>query len=388
MEELSTVVLNGRVLQTVFGASDEHLRRIRKALGVRVVVDAEKGKLIIRSDEPENARRAARLLERLQRWVDRDGSPLAPDDVRRALDEVVRGEEISNVAPFEVYGGRTIRAKTAGQAKYCEALRTREILFCAGPAGTGKTYLAAARAVEALRTGEARRITLVRPAVEAGENLGFLPGDLAEKINPYLRPLFDSLADMTQSDLLRQFIEDSRVEIAPLAYMRGRTLNDAYVILDEAQNTTVAQMKMFLTRMGTNSRVVVCGDATQSDLSRGTRNGFVDAFVRLRDVSEIGFLTLGRGDVVRHPLVQRIVDAYEKDFGENEYVDGRVRGRRRERVESVADAFAERDAAGNRDGLDEAGRADDYGGGDVQKTNSPVGDETPMDGASDERRLD
>ena len=386
MEELSAVVLNGRVLQTVFGASDEHLRRIRKALGVRVVVDAEKGKLIIRSDEPENARRAARLLEQLQRWVDRDGSPLAPDDVQRALDEVVRGEEISDAAPFEVYGGRTIRAKTAGQAKYCRELRTREILFCAGPAGTGKTYLAAARAVEALRAGEARRIVLVRPAVEAGENLGFLPGDLAEKINPYLRPLFDSLADMTQSDLLRQFIEDSRVEIAPLAYMRGRTLNDAYIILDEAQNTTVAQMKMFLTRMGINSRVVVCGDATQSDLSRGTRNGFVDAFVRLRDVSQIGFLTLGRGDVVRHPLVQRIVDAYEKDFGENEYVDGRVHARRRDRVESVADAFAERDVQRNREDLDEAGRADDSVA--VQKTNPPADYETPMDGASDERRLD
>ena len=189
---------------------------------------------------------------------------------------------------------------------------------------------------------------LVRPAVEAGENLGFLPGDLAEKINPYLRPLFDSLADMTQADLLRQFIEDSRVEIAPLAYMRGRTLNDAYIILDEAQNTTIAQMKMFLTRMGYNSRVVVCGDATQSDLSRSVRNGFVDAFERLRGVSEIGFMTLGREDIVRHALVQKIVDAYEKDFDESEYVGGRTRGERRSRVMSAADAFAESDVPERR----------------------------------------
>ncbi|MBR2005802.1 MAG: PhoH family protein, partial [Thermoguttaceae bacterium] len=183
--------------------------------------------------------------------------------------------------------------------------------FCAGPAGTGKTYLAVARAVEALRLGEIRKIVLVRPAVEAGENLGFLPGDLSEKINPYLRPLFDSLADMTQADMLRQFMEDSKVEVIPLAYMRGRTLNDACIILDEAQNTSVSQMKMFLTRMGWNSRVVVCGDATQSDLGRRVKSGLVDAFERLRNVKEIGWLTLGRADVVRHALVQKIVEAYE-----------------------------------------------------------------------------
>ena len=253
------------------------------------------------------------MLEQLQRWCDRDGEPLSEDDVSRAIDEVVQGQKISASRPFEVYGGRTIRPKTAGQARYCDAMRDHEIVFCAGPAGTGKTYLAAACAVEALRLGRARKIVLARPAVEAGENLGFLPGDLAEKINPYLRPLFDALSDMTQADMLRQFIEDSRVELAPLAYMRGRTLNDAYVILDEAQNTTVSQMKMFLTRMGFGSRVVVCGDASQSDLSRRVKNGLVDAFERLRNVDGVKFLTLGRSDVVRHPLVQRIVDAYEYD---------------------------------------------------------------------------
>ena len=320
MEELSVVVLSARVIQSVLGPSDEHLRKIRKALGARVVVDAEKGKLFVRAENLETARRCAYLLEQLQRWVDRDGEPLTSDDVQRAIDEVLRGETVSRTRPFEVYGGKTIRPKTAGQAKYCELLRRREIVFCAGPAGTGKTYLAAARAVEALRLGEVRKIVLVRPAVEAGENLGFLPGDLAEKINPYLRPLFDSIADMTQADMLRQFIEDSRVEIAPLAYMRGRTLNEAYVILDEAQNTTVAQMKMFLTRMGFNSRLVVCGDATQSDLSRRVKNGLTDAFERLREIKEIGYLTLEKGDVVRHSLVQKIVDAYERSFESEDYV--------------------------------------------------------------------
>ncbi|MBP5622342.1 MAG: PhoH family protein, partial [Thermoguttaceae bacterium] len=254
MEEVSIVVLSARVLQKALGSSDAHLRKIRKALGVRVVVDAENGKLIVRSENADSARKCAYLLEQLQRWCDRDGEPLSEDDVSRAIDEVVQGQKISASRPFEVYGGRTIRPKTAGQARYCDAMRDHEIVFCAGPAGTGKTYLAAACAVEALRLGRARKIVLARPAVEAGENLGFLPGDLAEKINPYLRPLFDALSDMTQADMLRQFIEDSRVELAPLAYMRGRTLNDAYVIMDEAQNTTVSQMTMFLTRMGFGSR--------------------------------------------------------------------------------------------------------------------------------------
>ena len=318
MEETSVVVVSARALQQTFGPSDEHLRKIRKAFGARVVLDSEKGMLVVRAETREAAQRCARLLEKLQRWAENAGGALHRDDVDRAIDEVARGEDVSSARPFEVYGGKTIRPKTAGQAKFCQALRERDVLLCSGPAGVGKTYLAAARAVEALRLNEVRRIVLVRPAVEAGENLGFLPGDLAEKINPYLRPLFDALVDMTQTDLLRQFLEDSRVEIAPLAYMRGRTLNDAYVILDEAQNTTVAQMKMFLTRTGFNTRVVVCGDAAQSDLPRRVKNGLVDAFERLRDIPEIGTISLARADVVRHPLVQKIVDAYDGDFDDEE----------------------------------------------------------------------
>ena len=319
MEEISVVALGSRVLQKAFGPSDEHLRRIRKELGARVVVDEEKGLLRVRSEDPDAARRCARLLEQLQRWVDADGEPLSGDDVARALDEVQRDLEITPIRPFEVYGGKTIRAKTAGQARYCEALRESEVVFCAGPAGTGKTYLAAASAIEALRLGRAKKIVLTRPAVEAGENLGFLPGDLSEKINPYLRPLFDAIADMTQSDMLQRYVEDSRVEIAPLAYMRGRTLNNSVVILDEAQNTSISQMKMFLTRAGFGTRLVVCGDATQSDLSRRVKNGLADAFERLKDVEGVRFVTLGRADVCRHPLVQKIVEAYEKDFVGEEY---------------------------------------------------------------------
>lgn len=355
MEELSIAIVNGRVLQNVLGPSDANLRKIRKTLGVRVVIDAEKAKLIVRSEDAESTRRAARLLENLQRWVDREGEPLTPDDVDRALDEAKRGEEFTQTRPFEVYCGKTIRAKTAGQAKYCDMLRKREIVFCAGPAGTGKTYLAVARAVEALRLGEIRKIVLVRPAVEAGESLGFLPGDLAEKINPYLRPLFDALADMTQADMLKQFIDTSRVEIVPLAYMRGRTLNDAAIILDEAQNTTVSQMKMFLTRTGWNSRVVVCGDATQSDLGRRVKSGLVDAFERLRDVKEIGWLTLDRGDVVRSSLVQKIVDAYENSFDSTDYsgTGGDWRGDRERGERRDAEKTAEpRTFDGDRTALD------------------------------------
>ena len=323
--EIAVTILNERVVQSVLGSSDEYLRAIRKAFDVRVIVDQERGELLVRGNDQERTRRAAGLLEQLQRWVARENEPLADDDVKRAIDETLQGREISQTRPFVVYCGKSIRAKTAGQAQYCAALRRHDVVFCAGPAGTGKTYLAAACAVEALRQGRVRRIILVRPAVEAGENLGFLPGDLAEKINPYLRPLFDALADMTESDMLRQFIETSRVEIAPLAYMRGRTLNDAYIILDEAQNTTVGQMKMFLTRMGYNSRAVVCGDATQSDLARGATNGFVDAFERLRNVREIARLSLTRADVVRHSLVQKIVDAYERDVQVADY-SGETRG--------------------------------------------------------------
>jgi phosphate starvation-inducible PhoH-like protein len=248
-------------------------------------------------------------LEQLQRFALRSGH-LDTDDIQRAISEVVHGKEVSNTKPIDVYNGKQIRAKTDGQARYLELLRSKAIVICAGPAGTGKTYLAVAKAVEALKTEAVKKIVLVRPAVEAGESLGFLPGDLQAKINPYLRPLFDALADMMDRDMLKRYMEEDRIEVIPLAYMRGRTLNNASIILDEAQNTTVAQMKMFLTRMGESSTITVCGDTTQIDLPENKRSGLIDARQRLKQITAIGMLQLDRSDIVRHPLVQQIVNAY------------------------------------------------------------------------------
>ena len=206
---------------------------------------------------------------------------------------------------------RQIRPRTEGQSRYVGAIRKSELVFAVGPAGTGKTYLAVAMAVEALKRREIRRIVLVRPAVEAGESLGFLPGDLQAKINPYLRPLLDALHEMMDYELIKSHMERDVIEVVPLAYMRGRTLNEAFVILDEAQNTSVAQMKMFLTRMGEGSKLVVSGDVTQIDLPPSTRSGLVDAVTRLRKIRGVAIVELDESDIVRHRLVQDIVRAYE-----------------------------------------------------------------------------
>lgn len=310
MEEKTISIMDSRVLRNVFGASDEHLRTIRKLLGIQVTVDGSH--IIIRSDNRDSVRRGSYLLEQLQYQAHREGGILSSDDIRRAISEVLHDSDISQVRPLEVYNGRQIRPKTAGQAQYVDMLRKKEVVFCVGPAGTGKTYLAVARAVESLRTEGIRRIVLVRPAVEAGESLGFLPGDLEEKINPYLRPLFDALADMVDHDILQRYMAENRIEVIPLAYMRGRTINRACIILDEAQNTTVAQMKMFLTRMGEGSRIVVCGDPTQIDLPPHKKSGLADALLRLKNIEGIGHIGLGGEDIVRHDLVQRIVRAYEQ----------------------------------------------------------------------------
>jgi phosphate starvation-inducible PhoH-like protein len=207
--------------------------------------------------------------------------------------------------------GTDIRPKTDGQAMYLESLQEHDIVFAVGPAGTGKTYLAVAAAIASMKRGLYRKLVLVRPAVEAGERLGFLPGDLVEKVSPYLRPLYDALGDIVPFAEVKSYRERDIIEVVPLAFMRGRTLDNAFIILDEGQNTTPAQMKMFLTRMGRHSKVVVTGDVTQTDLARGVRSGLVDAREKLKGIPGIGFVALGRADIVRHPLVQRIVDAYE-----------------------------------------------------------------------------
>jgi len=305
--EATVAVVDSKALLKVFGPSDSNLRRIREALGVKVTLDGSK---VLLRGTADAVRRGSHLLEQLQRFALRNGH-LDSDDIQRAISEVVHGREVSNTKPIDVYGGKQIRAKTDGQAQYLELLRRKAIVICIGPAGTGKTYLAVAKAVEALKTEAVRKIVLVRPAVEAGESLGFLPGDLQAKINPYLRPLFDALADMMDRDMLKRYMEEDRIEVIPLAYMRGRTLNHASIILDEAQNTTVAQMKMFLTRMGDASTITVCGDTTQIDLPENKRSGLIDARQRLRHITAIGMLQLDRSDIVRHPLVQQIVSAYE-----------------------------------------------------------------------------
>ena len=307
VNEATVAVIDSKALLKVFGPSDSNLRRIREALGVKVTLDGNK---VLLRGTADAVRRGSHLLEQLQRFALRSGH-LDSDDIRRAISEVVHGKEVSNVKPLDVYNGKQIRAKTDGQARYLELLRNKAIVICVGPAGTGKTYLAVAKAVEALKTEVVRKIVLVRPAVEAGESLGFLPGDLQAKINPYLRPLFDALGDMMDRDMLRRYMEEDRIEVIPLAYMRGRTLNNASIILDEAQNTTVAQMKMFLTRMGESSTITVCGDTTQVDLPENKRSGLIDARQRLRLIDAIGMLQLDRSDIVRHPLVQQIVRAYE-----------------------------------------------------------------------------
>lgn len=307
MSETTIAVIDSKALSQVFGACDDNLRKIRRALSIQIILDGNK--LILRGSG-DAIQKGAHLLEQLQRLAVRNGT-LAPEDIQRAISEVVLGKEVSNIKPIEVYGGKQVRPKTAGQARYVEQLRKKEIVFCVGPAGTGKTYLAVAKAVEALKNDTVKKIVLVRPAVEAGESLGFLPGDLQAKINPYLRPLFDALADMVERDILKRSMEEDRIEVIPLAYMRGRTLNNASIILDEAQNTTIAQMKMFLTRMGDSSTITVCGDATQIDLPEHKRSGLIDAMHRLKHIDDIAMVLLDKTDIVRHHLVQRIVNAYE-----------------------------------------------------------------------------
>ena len=214
--------------------------------------------------------------------------------------------------PAEV-GSRYVRPRTDGQARYVRAMRDHDLTLCVGPAGTGKTYLAVGMAVSMLRQSAVKKIVLVRPAVEAGERLGFLPGDIVAKVNPYLRPLFDALNDMMEPEQVKRYMENDIIEIVPLAYMRGRTLNQAVIILDEGQNTTVPQMKMFLTRMGNGSKIIVTGDVTQVDLPKQTRSGLIDAVQRLRDVERIAIVYLDENDIVRHPLVQQILRAYEDE---------------------------------------------------------------------------
>ena len=297
---------------TLFGAHDEVLKAVEEGFpGVDVHA---RGNLVTLTGGVGDVTVAQRLMEELVA-VARTGEPLGPDAVRRAIAMLASdGARPSEVMTHNIVSsrGRSIRPKTVGQKSYVDAIDANTITFGIGPAGTGKTYLAMAKAVSALQAKKVSRIVLTRPAVEAGERLGFLPGTLNEKIDPYLRPLLDALHDMVDVDSIPKLLEVGTIEVAPLAYMRGRTLNDAFIILDEAQNTSAEQMKMFLTRLGFNSTVVVTGDVTQVDLPGGVRSGLRVVQQILDGIDDVAFCRLTSADVVRHRLVGEIIDAYER----------------------------------------------------------------------------
>jgi phosphate starvation-inducible protein PhoH and related proteins len=293
----------------LFGSADRHLRMIRDAFGIQLVSREDELRL---AGDKEQVGRAALVLDQMQKKLRRQDW-LSVDDVGNAISKAVQHDGEQRDGEIDVYAkGGAIKPKTEGQQRYVEAMFANDLTFCVGPAGTGKTYLAVAVAASLLKRGQARRIVLARPAVEAGERLGFLPGDLQAKVNPYLRPLFDALHDMMDFEQVKRFMVNDVIEVIPLAFMRGRTLNDSVIILDEAQNTTTAQMLMFLTRLGHDSKMIVTGDASQVDLPDGTRSGLADAVDKLRGIKGIGLVELEKGDIVRHRLVQNIVNAYER----------------------------------------------------------------------------
>lgn len=293
----------------ILGARDQFLRQIRDTLGIRV--RTHNGQLHLEGDE-DRISVATEVFHQLRQLVQENRS-ISPADVSSALDAAQHGVSLPGPSEDLLMGRRRVRPRTEGQSHFVRAVENHDVVLCIGPAGTGKTYLAVAMAVKALLEGSMNKIILVRPAVEAGEKLGYLPGDIAAKVNPYLRPLLDALHDMLDFDQIKRYLEADLIEIAPLAYMRGRTLNRSMIILDEGQNTTVPQMKMFLTRMGQGSKVIVTGDITQVDLPRHMRNGLTDAAGRLGKIDAVGVVQLTHKDIVRHPLVQQIVQAYQDD---------------------------------------------------------------------------
>ena len=306
----------------LFGSFDSNIKIIEQEYGVSVVNRENEIKV---SGEPDNVMYASRVIDGLLTLLSR-GETINEQNLRYVISLVSEGNEdqISSLAADDnvciTAKGRQVKGKTLGQKQYIDLMKKNTIVFSIGPAGTGKTYLAVAMAVRAFRAHEVNRIILTRPAVEAGEKLGFLPGDLQTKVDPYLRPLYDALFDMLGAENYQKYVERGNIEVAPLAYMRGRTLDDSFIILDEAQNTTPEQMKMFLTRLGVNSKAVVTGDITQIDLPEEKRSGLIEASKILKDVEDIGIIHLTQKDVVRHVLVQRIIRAYEKYYDEKKHV--------------------------------------------------------------------
>ena len=333
MENEQYVKIPGDYVGNVFGSFDENIKALEKKFAVSVI---NRGDDIIVAGEPEAVAKASDVLQKLTE-IAAGGEVISLQHVNylsSLSDEEAKidvTELMSDVVCF-TRQGKPIRPKTLGQKRYVDLIRKDMLTFGVGPAGTGKTYLAMAMAIQAFKSGEINRIILTRPAIEAGERLGFLPGDLQSKIDPYLRPLYDALYEIMGAESFAKNMEKGAIEVAPLAYMRGRTLDNSFIVLDEAQNTTQAQMKMFLTRLGFNSKAVITGDMTQIDLPDGQKSGLKQAVHILRDVEGIGIIRLNNKDVVRHPLVQRIVEAYEKyDTQAKEAVASVIPSERRKR---------------------------------------------------------
>ena len=306
------IVTEEKFERELFGNFDENIKLIEEALNIDVIL--REGNIVLMGEE-KNVDSALKLMDELHQAVS-NGKNLDKQSVSYSLSLLIEGSE-NKIKELEstvliTQKGKSIQPKTLGQKEYINLIKNNDITFGIGPAGTGKTYLAVAMAVKAFKKDEVSRIILTRPAVEAGESLGFLPGDLKDKVDPYLRPLYDALFDMIGPDKFNKYLERGTIEVAPLAFMRGRTLDNAFIILDEAQNTTPEQMKMFLTRLGFGSKAVVTGDITQTDLPNKSKSGLIQATKVLKDVEGIGQITLSDKDVVRHELVQRIIRAYDK----------------------------------------------------------------------------
>lgn len=306
------VKADNNAISNIFGQFDENITKIEKELSVKIVNRSEGIKIV---GEEENCIKAEAVVEALVEAASK-GETISSQNINYMVNST--GSELKEVGTIYddciclTINGRPVKPKTLGQKKYVDMMRNNTITFGIGPAGTGKTYLAMAMAITAFKNNEVNRIIMTRPAIEAGEKLGFLPGDLQQKVDPYLRPLYDALFEIMGADAYARNMERGLLEVAPLAYMRGRTLDNAFIVLDEAQNTTPEQMKMFLTRIGYGSKAVVTGDLTQIDLGDGKRSGLTDAVQILKDVDDLGIITLTNKDVVRHPLVQKIITAYEK----------------------------------------------------------------------------
>jgi len=318
LSNLKKIELPPRGLNTLFGVQDQNLKYLETLLDISI---GARGNELLIDGDPQNIQTVEQILKDFSELFN-EGNTFSDKDLRDAFKQIAEDRAYSlkdyyTRARFNPSGKKAVAPKTANQRKYIEAIQDKDLTFGIGPAGTGKSFLAVALAVQSLFAKQVSRIVLTRPAVEAGEKLGFLPGDLQDKVDPYLRPLYDALFDLVDTERVTKMLEKRIIEIAPLAFMRGRTINDSFIILDEAQNTTGEQMKMFLTRIGFGSKVVVTGDVTQVDLPRGQRSGLKEAERVLKGIEEIEFVYFNDKDVVRHKLVQMIVKAYENQSDEN-----------------------------------------------------------------------